>query len=208
VLSERRYASPEFLQRASPYDPVLILENLTALALQAEEDGDVATAMEIFRKLEPLAENSESEMLGNLLNYWGDMCSNHPELGDEGLAVIRKRQAFYKDKNREQWAFAIMDEADYLDLLGRWEEGLKIYEKLTIEMSEFPWVYIRFARFMERGSRFDYAVELYKKVLQMDDLVDSGDLVMIAEELKELAAGRNIELDSETKEEIELLLEN
>ncbi|HEY9206143.1 MAG TPA: DUF1186 domain-containing protein [Candidatus Methanoperedens sp.] len=208
VLGGGRYATYEHIERASPYDPVLVLENLTALALQAEEEGDAVLAMDIFRKLEPLAERTESGMLGNLLNFWGDFCFNHREFGEEGLRIIRKLRAFYNNKDKEQWASAIMDEADYLDLLGRREEGLLEYEKLLKELPDFHWIYIRFARFLERGGRFVDAAGQYSHVLGMDEEIDSGDMVIVARELKELAAGHDIELDPETQEEIEMLLED
>ncbi|VVB94004.1 SEC-C motif protein [uncultured archaeon] len=207
VLGSGHYADYDYLQRASPYDPVLVLENLTALALQAEDGGDAALAMDIFRKLEPLAERAEIGMLGNLLNYWGDFCFNHREFGEEGLGIIRKRQDFYNNKDKEQWAFAVMDEADYLDLLGRREEGILDYEKLLKEVPGFHWVYIRFARFLERGGRFVEAADRYKFVLEMDEENDSGDMVTVARELKELAAAHGIELDEEVQEDIEMLLE-
>ncbi len=206
ILGKSDYATLD-LQRAPPYDPVLVLGNLTFLAIKSEDEGDVAEAMEIFRKLEALAERSESRMLGNLLHDWAGICSNHPELGEEGLRIMRRLQSFYKDKDREKWAFAIMDEADYLDHLGRREEGLQEYEELLKEMPDFHRVHIRFARFQEKGGRFDEAVYHYKQVLLMEDQIDMSDLLMAAQELKDLATSRGIELDPETRKAIERLLE-
>lgn len=198
------YAAEEYLQKATPSDPFLVLENLTVLALKAERDGDIAEAMEIFRKLEPLAERSE--MLGNLLHEWKTVCYNHPELGEEGLAVMRKHQSFYQNKNREQWAYAVMDVADYLDLLERWEDGRKEYEKLLIEMHDFLFIHIRFARFLQKGGRLDEAVHHYRNVLQKDVQAKKEYLEIAAKELKELASTHKIELDSWTQKIIEDLL--
>ncbi|NJD75900.1 MAG: hypothetical protein FIB08_02210 [Candidatus Methanoperedens sp.] len=101
-----------------------------------------------------------------------------------------------------------MDEADYLDILGRREEGLLEYEKLLKEVPDFHWVHIRFARFLERGGCFAEAAGQYKYVLEMDEEIDSGDMVMVARELKELAKAHRIELDDEVQEDIEMLLED
>ncbi len=188
------YAAEEYLQKATPYDPFLVLENLTALALEAERDGDIVEAMEIFRKLEPLAERSG--MLGNLLHEWKTICYNHPELGEEGLAVMRRHQSFYQNKEREQWAYAVMGIADYLDLLERWEDGRKEYEKLLQEMPDFLFIHIRFARFLYKGGRIDEAVYHYKKVL-MDTQTKKDYLEMAAKELKELVSTYKIELDEQ-----------
>jgi tetratricopeptide (TPR) repeat protein len=198
------YAAGEYLQKATPSDPFLVLENLTVLALKAERDGDITEAMEIFRKLEPLAERSE--MLGNLLHEWKTVCYDHPELGDEGLVVMRKHQSFYQNKDREKWAYAVMDIADYLDLLERWEDWRKEYEKLLIEMPDFLFIYIRFARFLQKGDRFDEAVHHYKNVLQKYVQTKKEYLEMAAKELKELASTHKIELDSWTQKVFEDLL--
>jgi hypothetical protein len=58
-----------------------------------------------------------------------------------------------------------MDVADYLDLLERWEDRRKEYEKLLKEMLGFLFVHIRFALFLRKGGRIDEAVYHYKKVL-------------------------------------------
>jgi hypothetical protein len=205
VLGEgNHYAAKEYLQKATSYDPFLVLENLTALAFEAERDGDIAEAMEIFRKLEPLAKRSE--MLGNLLHEWKMMCYDHPELGEEGLAIMRRYQSFYQNKDKEQWAYAVMDVADYLDLLGRWEEGRKEYEKLLQEMPDFVFIHIRFARFLQKGNHINEAVHHYKNVLQKDAQAKKEYLEIAAKELKELVFIHKIELDSLTQRIIEELL--
>ncbi len=204
VLGEgNHYATKEYLQKATPYDPLLVLENLTTLAFKAEMDGDMAEAMEIFRKLEPLAERSE--MLGNLLEEWKIMCYDHPELGEEGLAVMRRRQSFYQNKGGKQWAYAVMDVADYLDIIERWEDGRKEYDKLLQEMPDFLFIHIRFARFLCKGGRIDEAANHYKKVL-IDAQTKRDCLEMAAKELKELVSTYKIELDSWTLGVIEQLL--
>ena len=50
------------LQIAKPYDTILVLENLTFLAYNAENDGDVFRAMELFRILKPLAAQELKEL--------------------------------------------------------------------------------------------------------------------------------------------------
>lgn len=201
VLGAGRYATRPYLEQAPPYDPALVLENLTALAMQAEKDGDVTRALEIFRRLEPLAERRG--MLGNLLHEWETMCYNHPELGEEGLNIIRRLQAFSQGKDREGWAYARMDAADYLSRLGRWEEGQKEYEDLLREMSDFPFAHIRFARFLEQGGRMGEALHHYRQVLQMEAQAGRDALEMAAEELKELAFRQGLPLDAWTQEAIE-----
>jgi tetratricopeptide (TPR) repeat protein len=199
-LNRSRYADFGYLQRTSPYDPLFVLESLTALAFEAEIDGDAARAMEIFRKLEPVAEHTG--MMGNFLGEWEVICYNHPELGDDGLAIIRRLQSFYKDKDREQWTYATMDLADYLNLLGRRDEGKNEYERLLREAPDLLFIHIRYAEFLENGGDIDEAVRHYKHVLQMEDQADREDLGTAAEELKELASRHGIELDMRTQEAI------
>jgi tetratricopeptide (TPR) repeat protein len=199
-LDRSRYADFEYLQRASPYDPLFVLESLTALAFEAEREGDVARAMEIFRKLEPVAEHTGK--MGDFLGEWEIICYNHPELGDDGLAVIRRLQSFYKDKDREQWTYATMDLADYLDFSGRRDEGKNEYEGLLREAPDLFFIHIRYAEFLEKGGDIDEAIRHYKQVLQMEDQADREDLGTAAEELKELASRHGIELDTRTQEAI------
>jgi tetratricopeptide (TPR) repeat protein len=199
-LDRSRYVDFEYLQRASPYDPLFVLESLTALAFEAEREGDAARAMEIFRKLEPVAEHTGE--MGDFLREWEIIGYNHPELGDDGLAVIRRLQSFYKDKDREQWTYATMDLADYLDFLGRRDEGKNEYERLLREVPNHPLIHIRYADFLEKGGNIDEAIHHYKQVLQMEDQADREDLGTAAEELKELASHHGIELDTRTQEAI------
>jgi hypothetical protein len=76
------------LQKAAPYDTILVLENLTFLASNAEIEGDVVRALELFRILEPLAE--QKGLPGELLRHFGLIVSDHPELGEEGLDILRR----------------------------------------------------------------------------------------------------------------------
>ncbi|SNQ62198.1 DUF1186 domain-containing protein [Candidatus Methanoperedens nitratireducens] len=199
-LYRSRYADFEYLQRVSPYDPLFVLESLTALAFEAEMEGDAARAIEIFRKLEPVAEYTGE--MGDFLSEWEVICYNHPELGDDGLAVIRRLQSFHKDKDREQWIYATMDLADYLDLLGRRDDGKNEYERLLREAPDLLFIHTRYAEFLEKGGDIDEAVHHYKKVLQMEDQADREDLETAAEKLKELASHHGIELDTWTQEAI------
>lgn|GEM_PF-1829913 len=187
------------LQFAKPYDTILVLENLTFLAYNAENDGDVARALELFRMLKPLAE--QTGFLGELLRNFGMFFSDHPELGEEGLDILRQLQAFYQDGDQEVWVFAGMDMADYLGLMGRWDECRNEYKKLIEVMPDHVFLHIRFARTLKESNYPDEAVASYKYVLQMDEAYED-DLEMAAQELRELAASHNIELDAWTKEAI------
>lgn len=199
-LDRSRYVDFKYLQRASPYDPLFVLESLTALAFEAEREGDAARAMEIFRKLEPVAVYTGK--MGEFLREWEIICYNHPELGDDGLAVIRRLQSFYKDKDREQWTYATMDLADYLDFLGRRDDGKNEYERLLREAPDLLFIHFRYAEFLEKGGDIDEAVRHYKQVLQMENQADREDLGTAAEELKELASRHGIKLDTLTQEAI------
>lgn len=192
------YNKLEYLQTAQPYDTIMVLENLTFLASDAEREGDVVKALELFRILEPLAE--QKGLLGELLRNFGLIVSEHPELGEEGLDILRHLQSFYKDGDQEVWTFASMDMADYLGLMGRWDECRNEYGKLIDVMPDHSFVLIRFARILERGNYPDEAVASYEDVLQMGNLADEEDLEIAAGELRELAASHNIELDAWTKE--------
>ena len=190
----------EYLEKAQPYDAILVLENLTFLAADAERDGDVARALELFRILEPLA--AQEGLPGELLRNFGFIFCDHPELGEEGLNILRQLQSFYKDEDQEVWTLASMDAADYLGLMGRGDECRNEYTKLMEVMPDHSFVRIRFARFLERRQYLDEAVGLYEHVLRMGDQVDENDLEIAALELRELAARHNIELDAWTKEAI------
>jgi tetratricopeptide (TPR) repeat protein len=152
-------------------------------------------------KLESLAERSG--MLGPLLQRWGEIYCDHPELGEEGLTILRRLRSFYQDQDQKEWAHACMDIADYLGRLGRWEEGRKEYENLLREMPGFPLAHIRFARFMARGGHIDEAVHHYRQVLQSEAKTGKDAFVQIAaEELKALASRHGLELDAWTREAI------
>ena len=183
---------------AAPYDTILVLENLTFLASNAEREGDAARALELFRILEPLAE--QKGLLGELLRHFRLIVSDHPELGEEGLDVLRQIQSFHKDKNQEQWVYISMDIADYLGLMGRWDGCRNEYGKLIEVMPEDSFIRIGFARILEKGNYPDEAVASYEYVLRMGDLADEDDLVIAARELSELAASHNIELDAWIRE--------
>ena len=183
---------------AAPYDTILVLENLTFLASNAEREGDAARALELFRILEPLAE--QKGLLGELLRHFRLIVSDHPELGEEGLDVLRQIQSFHKDKNQEQWVYISMDIADYLGLMGRWDECRNEYGKLIDVMPEDSFIQIGFARILEKGNYPDEAVASYEYVLRMGDQADEKDLEIAARELRELAASHNIELDAWIRE--------
>ena len=185
------------LQKAAPYDTILVLENLTFLASDAEREGDVVRALELFRILEPLAE--QKGLPGELLRHFGLIVSDHPELGEEGLDILRQLQSFHKDQNQEQWVNTSMDIADFLGRMGRWDECRNEYKKLIDVMPEDSFIRIGFAGILEKGNYPDEAVASYEHVLQMGDQADEEDLEIAARELRELAASHNIELDTWTR---------
>ena len=201
VLSDIFYYSNwNYLHKASPYDTILVLENLTFLASGAEKEGDVVKALELFRILEPLAE--QKGLQGELLRHFGLIISDHPELGEEGLDILRRLQLFHKDQNQEQWVYTSMDIADFLGLMGRWDECRNEYGKLIDVMPEDSFIRIGFARILEKGNYPDEAVASYEHVLRMGDQADEKDLEIAAGELQKLAARYNIELDAWTREAI------
>jgi len=182
---------------AAPYDTILVLENLTFLASNVEKEGDVVKALELFRILEPLAE--QKGLPGELLRHFGLIVSDHHELGEEGLDILRRLQSFHKDSNQEQWVNTSMDIADFLGRMGRWDECRNEYKKLIKVMPEDSFIRVGFARILERGNYPDEIVASYEHVLQMGDQADEEDLEIAARELRELAASHNIELDTWTK---------
>ena len=192
-----KWADPHTVE---PYDTILVLENLTFLASEAEREGDVVRALELFRILEPLAE--QKGLPGELLRHFGLIVSDHPELGEEGLDILRQRQSFHKDQNQEQWVYTSMDIADYLGLMGRWDECRNEYGKLIDVMPEDSFIRVGFARILEKGNYPDEAVVSYEHVLRMGDQADEKDLEITARELRELAARHNVELDVWTREAI------
>jgi tetratricopeptide (TPR) repeat protein len=194
------YAKWADLQKAAPYDTILVLENLTFLASEAEKEGDVVRGLELFRILKPLAE--QKGLLGELLRHFGLIVSDHPELGEEGLDILRQRQSFHKYKNQEQWVYTSMDIADYLGGMGRWDECRNEYGKLIEVMPEDSFIRVGFARILEKGNYPDEAVASYEHVLRMGDQADGKDLEITARELRELAVRHNIELDAWTREAI------
>lgn len=185
------------LQKAAPYDTILVLENLTFLASDAEREGNVVRALELFRILKPLAE--QKGLMGKLLRHFGLIVSDHPELGEEGLDILRRLQSFHKDQNQEQWVNTSMDIADFLGLMGRWDECRNEYGKLIDMMPEDSFIRIGFARILEKGNYPDEAVASYEHVLRMGDQSDEEDLETAAGELRKLAASHNIELDTWTR---------
>jgi len=194
------YNKLEYLQTAQPYDTIMVLENLTFLASNVENDGDVARALELFRILEPLAE--QNGLLGELLRNFAIIFSDHPELGEEGLDIFRQLQSFYKDVDQKEWADACMGMADYLGFMGRSDECRDEYEKLIEMMPDHFFVRIKFAQFLERNNCIDEAVASYEYVFHKGIQVDEEYLKMAAWELRELAASHNIELDAWIKETI------
>jgi len=194
------YTNWNDLQKASPYDTILVLENLTFLASNAEREGDVVRALELFRILEPLAE--QKGLLGELLRHFGLIVSDHPELGEEGLDILCQLQSFHKDQNQEQWVYTSMDIADYLGGMGRWDECRNEYGKLIDVMPDDSFIRVGFARILEKGNYHEEAVASYEHVLRMGDQADEDYLEIAARELRELAASNNIELDAWTREAI------
>lgn len=192
------------LHKAAPYDTILVLENLTFLAFDAARDGDVDRALELFKILKPLAE--QRGFLGELLHNWELICLDHPELAEDGLDILRQLQSFLKDKDQETWVFTSMNIADYIGLMGRWDECKNEYKKLTEVMPDYPLVRIRFARLLERNNYINEAVASYEHVLQMGDQADEEDLETAAGELRDLAARHKIELVAWTREAIDDIL--
>jgi hypothetical protein len=201
VLSDIFYYSNwNDLHKAAPYDTILVLENLTFLASAAEGKGDVTRVPELFRILEPVAE--QKGLTGKLLRRFGLIVSGHPELGEEGLEILRRLQSFLEGQDEEQWVNTSMDIADYLGLMGRWDECKNEYGKLIDVMPENSFIRTGFARILEKGNYTDEAVASYEHVLRMGDQADKNDLEIAARELRELAARYNIELDARTRETI------
>jgi tetratricopeptide (TPR) repeat protein len=201
------YGPQEDLERAKPYDTKLIIENLSELASDALMDGDVARTLEIFKKLEPLAE--QEGLLENFLRYWNRICSSSPELGEEGVAIMRKLQSYYQDKDKSQWVFNTIDLADCLGLLERWDEGRKEFEVLIEEMPESLLIHTYYAHFLVQAGNIDEAVNQYKRVIQMRGQVEEDENIKIAASvLKELASRHSLELDPETRQAIKQILDH
>ncbi|MCG7849938.1 MAG: DUF1186 domain-containing protein [ANME-2 cluster archaeon] len=186
------------LHTARPYDTILVLENLTFLAFEAKRDGDVVRALELFRILKPLAE--QRGLMGELLRYFGLIVSDYPELGEEGLDILRQLQSFHKDEDKERWVYTSIDIVDYLGRMGRWDECRNEYGKLMEVKPNDSFIHIEFARILERGNYPHEAVALYEQVLRMGDQTDKEYLEIAAGELRKLAASHNIELDAWTRE--------
>ena len=178
------------------------MENLTVLALEAERDGDASGAFELFRILEPLAE--QQGMSDKLLKKWGMICCDHSELGEDGLVIMRRLASLYEDKDRIQWAYTIMDTADYLADLGKSNEAKKEYERIIEQMPDFLLAYINYARFLESYGCIDEAVDQYKQVIRMEDQTGeiSEEKNLAAKELRELTLKHDLELDTGTIEAI------
>ena len=187
-------------QTVALYDTILVLENLTFLAYDAEREGDIAMAMQLFKILKPLAE--QKGLLCELLRNFRPIVFEHPELGEEGLDILRHLQSFHKDQDKERWVYTSMDIVDYLGRMGRWDECRNEYGKLMEVKPNDSFNRIEFARILERGNYPDEAVALYKQVLRMGDQTDKEYLEIVAGELRKLAASHNIELDAWTTEAI------
>lgn len=202
VLNEdyHHYTTSEHIHRANSSDIILVLENLTVLAFEAEGDGDASGAFGLFRILEPLAE--QQGMSDKLLEKWGMICCDHSELGENGLVILRRLVSLYEDKDRTQWAYTIMDTADYLAELGKLNDGKKEYERIIEQMPDFFQGYINYARFLENNGCIDEAVDQYKQVLRMEvqarEMDEEESLEMAAVELEELALKHDLELDTNT----------
>ncbi|MCD4843366.1 MAG: DUF1186 domain-containing protein, partial [Methanosarcinales archaeon] len=168
VLDEdyHHYTTSKHIHRANSSDIILVLENLTVLAFEAEGDEDASGAFELFRILEPLAE--QQGMSDKLLKEWGIICCDHSELGEDGLVIMRRLQSLYEDKDRLQWAYTIMDTANYLADMGKLNEGKKEYERIVEQMPDFLQAYIDYANFLESNGCIDEAVDQYKQVLRME----------------------------------------
>lgn len=202
ILSDLFYYSNwNDLHKAAPYDTILVLENLSYLASAVEGKGDFVRVLELFRILEPVAE--QKGLTGKLLLRFGLIVSDHPEFGEEGLEILRRLQSCLEGQDEEQWINTSMDIADYLGLMGRWDECKNEYGKLIDAIPEKFFIRTGLARIMEKGNYTDEAVATYEHVLRMGDQADKEDLEIAAGELRKLAARHNIELDAWTREAIE-----
>ncbi len=197
-----RYAGPDYLQRAPAHDLLLALENLTAPAEQAARIGRVDEAMAIFRELEPAA--GGLGLRQRLLAAWAEVCREHPELGDEGIAVVRRWRDLAPEDDRTVASLCL---AEYLTEAGRLDEAEGEFRALLAGGQHLDVVLLEYGQFLEFTGRHQEAAACYLEVLRGDEAGRSVWADLAAEHLKALSDEGRVVLEAEVRLAVERRLE-
>lgn len=124
------YCSYDYAAYASDDDPVVLLQNMSAVALALDERlGDPEGALLCYQEMLDIAEQRSHNMIRNVLDDIVIFCLNHNEFARQGLAAVERLLREFPADGPLETVPSELDKADFLTRLGRVEEARSIYER-------------------------------------------------------------------------------
>lgn len=128
------YVGPDYEETAEDHDPMLRLQNMSALANGLESMKDQEGAWLTLKAMKALIDAqgdgaSESSKYRNIYQDFVVFALNHPEFSEEALEPASCLMRWEPKENPETYWTAALDYADLLTMVHRTEEAKRIYEE-------------------------------------------------------------------------------
>jgi len=187
ILGSGFYTFDEYLEKTGDDDPLLLVENVSAVARTLEEQDVPAAAVKAYRQLVTLAEQpGQDGLLSNALQDLMFFAQNHREYIADGIAAA-ERLALAED-DPGQVATYRLDLADFHAERGDRETAAAIYRDVIATDPPEPYCHLRWARWLAESGEPDAAEAVYRQVIERGGMGDRAALKDAQGELAELRA--------------------
>ncbi|HOL55334.1 MAG TPA: DUF1186 domain-containing protein [bacterium] len=179
----------------SPYSIILSMENITALAIDLANIGEISPAVEALEKIKPVIKEK-----GFYLKYLETVIPKvylkHSELLEEGLELALELEKYTGDlEEKEEKIKAGIFVSTALLRMGREKESREKLENLLNTYADHPLVCFEYASLMEDTGNIDKAVEYYVKALERKEELESSTVEEILDRLAFLVITHDIKLE-------------
>ncbi|MHB1420324.1 MAG: DUF1841 family protein [Bacillota bacterium] len=185
LLGTGKYAAKKYLESCSDDDPLLFLENGSAVALALEELGNTEGAGLAYEQLVEYADktNNRNYVHNALLDYLL-FCINNKGWERKGIEMAERLEgSSTMEMEKIQYR---LDAADIYVNMGNMERAEQMYQEIVDQNPESEWALLRWARYLVEIGRSNEAVEYYQRILKLSNKIDSWIISDAKNELAEL----------------------
>jgi tetratricopeptide (TPR) repeat protein len=185
ILGAGFYATQDHLQNTRKDDPLLYIENLAALAHALENVDASSVAVEAFRRLIAVVEESGPEgSLHNALLDMNEFALNHHEYASDGIRAAER--LLEESRDAPEIATLRLDLADFHDAAGQPDVADRLYREMMAEDPPEAFCHLRWARRLAEAGNSAEAESVYRKVMERKGMDDPDAPTDAAVELAEL----------------------
>ena len=187
VLGAGFYATPQHLAHVGQGDPLLYLQNLSAVAQALERERADNLAAEGYRRLVAAAAAIDENALSNALHDQQEFALNHPEYMADGVAATNR--LIERAVSPGEVAALRLDLADLYDGAGETERADALFQEVMATDPPDPYAHLRWARRLADAGRGEAeAAAVYRRVIERQGMGDREALDAAKLELAELSS--------------------